>query len=144
MPPPPASEAAATLGGAGAGAGEGSSTLLERVQDFMSENKRAILIGTAAAVLAVGGVLAYHQYQNQYGRSPRKRPGRGSVEKGEAEAEAEAGQAQGESEGKKKKKKKKAGKERDGPILEERTQPAKGVATSKHFFSFSFLRRGVC
>ena len=96
----------------------------------MSDHKRAILIGTAAAVLAVGGVLAYHQYQQQYGRGPRKRSGAG---KGEGEADAEAGKAQGESEGKKKKKKKKAGKERDGPILEERTQPAGGVVAGKCF-----------
>ncbi|EGN97602.1 hypothetical protein SERLA73DRAFT_92775 [Serpula lacrymans var. lacrymans S7.3] len=34
-------------------------SFVERVQDFVSENKRAIIVGTAAAAIAVGGVVYY-------------------------------------------------------------------------------------
>ncbi|KIL54763.1 hypothetical protein M378DRAFT_113931, partial [Amanita muscaria Koide BX008] len=84
-------------------AGEGSSSsLLDRVQDFISENKRALLIGTAAALLAVGGV-------------------KGDKSTGK-DAEGEGAEAGEKDDGKKKKKKKKSVKDKDGPILEEKEQ----------------------
>ncbi|KAF9446300.1 hypothetical protein P691DRAFT_213913 [Macrolepiota fuliginosa MF-IS2] len=76
-------------------------SFLERAQDFVAENKRAILIGTAAAVVAVGGV-AY------YASTSRQRTVKGDVEKGEKKDK------------KKGKKKKGTGKDSQGPILEER------------------------
>jgi import receptor subunit TOM70 len=76
-------------------------TLVERVTDFVSENKRAILVGTAA-VLAVGGVLYVSSASSSRARAQ-------DLEKGEK------GQAD-----KKKSSKKKTVKDADGPILEER------------------------
>jgi len=97
---------------------EESASIIERIQGFVAENKRAILIGTAAALLAVGGVAAYqyHVVSSSAGAGgSRRRTKRGvDAEKGEGAA-GEAG-----SDGKKKKsKKKKTVKDEDGPILEE-------------------------
>ncbi|KXN81918.1 Mitochondrial import receptor subunit tom-70 [Leucoagaricus sp. SymC.cos] len=44
---------------------DASPSFLERAQDFVAENKRAILIGTAAAVVAVGGVAYYASTSRQ-------------------------------------------------------------------------------
>ena len=51
-----------------------SQGVVERVQNFVSEHKHAVLIATAAAVVAVGGVAYY--------ASTSRGPG-GDVEKGE-------------------------------------------------------------
>lgn len=64
--------------------------LVDRVQSFVSENKRAILIGTAVAAVAV----AYYASSSRPGRSPKK--------------------------DKKKNKKRKTDQDVGGPILEER------------------------
>lgn len=37
-----------------------TSELVDRVQNFITENKRAVLIATAAAVIATGGITAYY------------------------------------------------------------------------------------
>ncbi|KAE9394939.1 mitochondrial outer membrane translocase receptor TOM70 [Gymnopus androsaceus JB14] len=74
-----------------------AATLVERVQNFVSENKQAILIGTAAAAIAVGGV-AYYASTSSSGST--------DLEKGEKKD--------------RKKKKKKTVNDTDGPILEER------------------------
>lgn len=79
-----------------------ASTLVERVQNFVSENKQAIIIGTAAAAIAVGGVAYYASTSSSRGST--------DVEKGEKKD--------------KKKKKKKTVNDADGPILEER-KPSK-------------------
>ena len=76
-----------------------SQGVVERVQNFVSEHKHAVLIATAAAVVAVGGVAYY--------ASTSRGPG-GDVEKGEGKKD------------KKKSKKRKTVKDEDGPILEER------------------------
>ncbi|KAK2459515.1 hypothetical protein APHAL10511_008457 [Amanita phalloides] len=111
-----------------------SQPLLERMQDLISENKRAILIGTAAALLALGGVVAYQYHVASSagpGASRRKRKD-GDVEKGEG------------GEGKKRKtktKKKKTmkdkDKDKDAPVLEERepkpTSSSASVADESDF-----------
>lgn len=76
-----------------------SQSVVERVQNFVSEHKHAVLIATAAAVVAVGGVAYY--------ASTSRGPG-GDVEKGEGKKD------------KKKSKKRKTVKDDDGPIIEER------------------------
>ncbi|KAH7923572.1 ADP ATP carrier receptor [Leucogyrophana mollusca] len=73
-----------------------SPSYIDRLQDFVSENRRAILIGAAAAAVAVGGVV-------YYASSSRSGPG-----------DAEQGRK------KKHSKKRKTTKDSDGPILEER------------------------
>lgn len=88
-------------------------TVVDRVQDFVSQNKKAILLATAAAVIAAGGVAYYAS------TSSRPRGSGGDVERAE----------------KKEKKKSKSGKKRkggdkDGPILEER-KPPKVESTAK-------------
>ncbi|OSC98622.1 ADP/ATP carrier receptor [Trametes coccinea BRFM310] len=84
-----------------------SQGVVDRVQNFVSEHKHAVLIGTAAALVAIGGV-AY------YASSSRSGP-RGDVEKGEGKKD------------KKKSKKRKTVKDEDGPILEERKPKASAV-----------------
>ncbi|KZT04026.1 ADP/ATP carrier receptor [Laetiporus sulphureus 93-53] len=74
--------------------------VVERVQNFVSENRRAVIIGTAAALVAIGGVAYY--------ASTSRGPKGGDVEKGERKKD-------------KKKKKRKGTKGGEGPILEERT-----------------------
>lgn len=69
--------------------------LVDRVQSFISENKRAIIIGTAAAAIAAGGVAYYAS------SSKPSRP-----------------------DGKKDKKKSSKKRKTDGPIIEEVSKPA--------------------
>jgi import receptor subunit TOM70 len=84
---------------------ESSASFVERVQSFVSENKRAILLGTAAAI-AVGGVAYY--------ASTSSRPTiRGDLEKGTKKDKKKSSKG----------KKKKTVKDPDGPILEERERP---------------------
>ncbi|OBZ73262.1 Mitochondrial import receptor subunit tom70 [Grifola frondosa] len=78
-----------------------SQGVVDRVQSFVSENKRAILIGTAAALVAIGGVAYYASTSRSGGNE-------GDSEKGERKKD------------KKKNKKRKTVKDKDGPILEER------------------------
>lgn len=103
MTPPPASSYGI----------EENASVLERLQGFVAENKRAILIGTAAVLLAVGGVAAYqyHVASSSAGASGSRRRTRrgGDAEKGEGEPGGD---------GKKRKSKKKTVKDKDGPILE--------------------------
>lgn len=82
---------------------ESQTTFVDRVQDFVSENKRAILIG-AAAVVAVGGVAYY---------ASTSKP-RGPVDLEKADKKEKKKSSKGN-------KKKKTVKDADGPILEERT-----------------------
>jgi mitochondrial import receptor subunit TOM70 len=89
---------------------EASSTLIERVQGFVSENKRAVIIGTAAAVLAVGGVAYY--------ASTSRGPG-ADLEKGKGKGSKKGGSSSGS-------KKRKTVKDDDGPILEEITKTEEG------------------
>ncbi|KAG0698788.1 mitochondrial outer membrane translocase receptor TOM70 [Suillus ampliporus] len=75
-----------------------STSYFERIQDFVAENKKAVVIGTAAAALAVGGVVYY--------ASTSRGPG-GDEEKGKTRDK------------KKSSKKRKTVNDADGPILEE-------------------------
>jgi import receptor subunit TOM70 len=75
-----------------------STSYLERIQDFVAENKKAVLIGSAAAALAVGGVVYY--------ASTSRGPG-GDLEKGKSRDK------------KKSSKKRKTVNDSDGPLLEE-------------------------
>ncbi|KAJ3801899.1 ADP/ATP carrier receptor [Lentinula aff. detonsa] len=79
-----------------------ATTFVDRVQNFVSENKQAIFIGTAAAAIAVGGV-AYYASTSSRGSTSSKT----DLEKGEKKD-------------RKSKKKKKGVSDADGPILEER------------------------
>ncbi|KAF9451144.1 TPR-like protein [Macrolepiota fuliginosa MF-IS2] len=74
-------------------------SFLERAQDFVVENKRAILIGTAAVVVAVGSVAYYASTSRQ--RTVKRNVGKG------------------EEKDKKKGKKKGTSRDGQGPILEE-------------------------
>ena len=94
-------------------------SVVERVQNFVSENKHAVLIATAAAVVAVGGVAYY--------ASTSRAPG-GDVEKGEGKKD------------KKKSKKRKTVKDKDGPILEERTSKTE-LSEEGELSALSQLRR---
>ena len=76
-----------------------SQGVVDRVQNFVSEHKHAVLLGTAAALVAIGGVAYY--------ASSSRGPG-GDVERGEGKKD------------KKKSKKRKTVKDKDGPVLEER------------------------
>ena len=84
-----------------------SQGVVDRVQNFVSENKHAVLIATAAAVVAIGGVAYY--------ASTSRGPG-GDVERAEGKKD------------KKKSKKRKTVKDDDGPILEERKPKTAAVA----------------
>ncbi|KAI0821749.1 hypothetical protein BC628DRAFT_1412718 [Trametes gibbosa] len=81
-----------------------SQAVVDRVQNFVSEHKHAVLIGTAAALVAIGGA-AYYASSSSSGP-------RGDVEKGEGKKDRKKG------------KKKKTVKDEDGPILEERKPKA--------------------
>ena len=76
-----------------------SQGVVDRVQNFVSEHKHAVLLGTAAALVAIGGVAYY--------ASSSRGPG-GDVERGEGKKD------------KQKSKKRKTVKDEDGPLLEER------------------------
>ncbi|RDX45750.1 ADP/ATP carrier receptor [Lentinus brumalis] len=80
--------------------------VVDRVQNFVSENKHAVLLGTAAALVAIGGVAYY--------ASSSRGPG-GDVERGEGKKD------------KKKSKKRKTVKDDDGPLLEERKPKSAAV-----------------
>jgi len=49
-------------------ASEHTGGIVKRVQDFVSENKRAIIIGTAALALAAGGAAAYYASTSSWPR----------------------------------------------------------------------------
>lgn len=87
-----------------------SPSLLERAQDFVSEHRRAVLIATAAAVVAVGGVAYYASTSRQ----PTRRT---DLEKGEKKD-------------RKKGRKKTSPKPSQGPILEERKPKAQAERMS--------------
>lgn len=77
---------------------------IDRIQNFVSDNKRGVIIGAAAAAVAVGGV-AYYVASS-----------RGGADSGDEES-----LKSGEKKSKKKSKKsRKTVKDKDGPILEER------------------------
>ncbi|KAF8221349.1 ADP/ATP carrier receptor [Tricholoma matsutake] len=90
---------------------DSSASFIERAQGFVSENKRAILVGTAAAVIAVGGVAYYASTSSRTG-------GRGDLEKGTKKEKKKS---------RKNSKKKKGVKDPNGPILEEREPPSTKV-----------------
>ncbi|CCL98887.1 uncharacterized protein FIBRA_00894 [Fibroporia radiculosa] len=92
-----------------------SQGVVERVQSFVSENKRAVLIGAAAAVVAIGGVAYY--------ASTSRGPGGGDAEKGEYKKDKKKGS--------KSSKKRKTVKDADGPILEERSPRVADVAEAE-------------
>ena len=79
-------------------------SFVDRVSSFVSENRRGIVIGVAAAAVAVGGVAYYVASSRGLG--------------GPADEET------GKKKDKKKKKHKKSVKDKDGPILEERKPKA--------------------
>lgn len=82
-------------------------TALDRISSFISENKRGVVIGAAAAAVAVGGVAYY---------VASSRAGLGS---GDEESLRGA-----KKKDKKKRKHRKSGKDKDGPILEEKKPKA--------------------
>ena len=92
---------------------ESSSSIVDRVQGFIAENKRAILIG-AAVVVAAGGVAYYASASSSSSRPSS--PG----------ADSESTRSKKK---KKKSAKKKAAKDTDtnGPILEEIVPPKEKV-----------------
>ena len=49
---------------------ETSAGFLEKAQTFVAENKRAVLIGSAAAALAVGGGEVHGRYLYKYPPCP--------------------------------------------------------------------------
>lgn len=80
-----------------------SQSLVDRASNFVSENRRAILLGTAVAVVAVGGIAYYSSTapsSKKNGRKPR--------------------------DASKSKPKRKTVEDDDGPILEEIIAPEKG------------------
>jgi import receptor subunit TOM70 len=83
------------------------STIVQRVNDFVSDHKRAILIGTAAAAAATAIGVAYYA-------STSRRPGEGDAEKGERKG-------RDRKKSSKSSKKRKTVKDPDGPLLEERS-----------------------
>lgn len=91
---------------------------VERVQSFVSENKRVILIGTAAAV-AVGGVAYY-----------------ASTSRSTSSTDLEKGDKKDRKKGTKSSKKKKSVKDQDGPILEER-KPKVEEADGEHLANYT-------
>jgi mitochondrial import receptor subunit TOM70 len=78
-------------------------SFVDRVSSFVSENRRGIVIGVAAAAVAVGGVAYYVASSRGLG--------------GPADEES---LMSGKKKDKRKKKHKKSVKDKDGPILEER------------------------
>ncbi|EIW52732.1 ADP/ATP carrier receptor, partial [Trametes versicolor FP-101664 SS1] len=80
--------------------------VVDRIQNFVSEHKHAVLISTAAALVAIGGAAYYASSSS----GPR-----GDVEKGEGKKDRKKG------------KKRKTVKDDDGPILEERKPKASVV-----------------
>ena len=93
-------------------------SIIERVQDFVSEHKKAILLTTAAAAIAAGGVAYYAS------TSSRPRGSGGDVEKREKKKPGKGGKS-----GKKKKA------EKDGPILEERKPKIESMSEGMCFYA---------
>lgn len=85
-----------------------STSLVQRCSDFVSENKRAVILGTAAVAIAAGGAAYY--------ASTSRRPGAGDgdVEKGDRKSKDK-------KKGSKSSRKRKTVNDKDGPLLEERT-----------------------
>ncbi|KIY67018.1 mitochondrial outer membrane translocase receptor TOM70 [Cylindrobasidium torrendii FP15055 ss-10] len=79
--------------------------LVDRVQDFVAENKKAVLIGAAVATVAVGGAFYYASSSSAPGSGERRSKKKSSKDKSE-------------------KSKKKTVKDADGPLLEEVEAPA--------------------
>ncbi|KAI0278444.1 hypothetical protein BC826DRAFT_1113408 [Russula brevipes] len=90
-------------------------SIVDRISSFVSENKRGVAIGVAAAAVAVGGV-AY------YVASSRARSGVGDEESLRG----------GKKKDKKKKKHRKIVKDKDGPILEEKKPKAAEESDDDH------------
>lgn len=88
-----------------------STSLVQRCSDFVAENKKAIIIGTAAIAIAAGGAA--------YLASTSRGVGSGDVEKGERKSRDKKKGGNGKSSGKRK-----TVKVKDGPILEERSPKA--------------------
>lgn len=90
-------------------------SLVDRVQSFISENRRAVLIGTAAAVVAVGGAAYYASTSRGPDDDSERRKKKGSSSK-----------------------KRKTVKDKDGPLLEERSPKVAdeaGMSRSARFMS---------
>ena len=96
-------------------ADDSTNSLVERVQDFVSEHKKAILIATAAAAAAAG--IAYVQYS-------RILSGK------ESESVEAKKKKKSSSKGTKKKK------SDDGPILEEKKPKVNGAPGKFLFYVF--------
>ena len=82
-------------------------TFADRVSSFISENKRGIVIGVAAAAVAVGGVAYYV-----------------ASSRADSEGRDEESLRASKKKDKKKKKPSKTVKDQEGPILEERKPKA--------------------
>lgn len=85
-----------------------STSLVQRCTDFVSEHKKAVILGTAAVAIAAGGAAYY--------ASTSRRPGGGDgdVEKGDSRKSKDKKKS-------KSSKKRKTVNDKDGPLLEERT-----------------------
>lgn len=88
-----------------------SQSLVQRVNDFVSDHKRVILIGSAAAAAATAIGIAYYASTSQ---GPGFGAEGGDAEKGERKG-------RDKRKGSKSSKKRKTVKDADGPILEERS-----------------------
>lgn len=80
-----------------------SEGVVDRVQAFVSENKRVVLVGAALTVAAIGGFAYY--------ASTSRRPGEGDTEKGERKKKSKS-------------KKPKSSKDGEEPLLEETASKA--------------------
>jgi len=80
-----------------------STSLVQRCSDFVSEHKRAIIIGTAAVAIAAGGAAYYASTSRRPGDSNGERKSRDNKKKTRRSP-----------------KKQKTVNDKDGPILEER------------------------
>ncbi len=99
---------------------------VERVHDFVAENKKAVLIGTAAAAIAVGGAVYY---------ASTSRPADGTdLEKGDKKDRKKSSKGT---------KKKKSVKDKDGPILEERKPKVQEEAGGEHRIHLNIARRNI-
>lgn len=92
-----------------------STSVLERVQDFVGEHKKAILIATAAAVVAGAGVAYYASTST----APSKPDGEGADGKPKKKKTGSRGARKSSKEKEKKS---------DGPILEERKPKQDGAS----------------
>jgi len=104
-------------------------SIIDRVQDFVSEHKKAILITTAAAAIAAGGVAYYAS------TSSKPRGSGGDVERAEKREKKKSSKS-----GKKRK-----GGEKDsaeGPILEERKPKIESTSEGMCFLCAIVLSGG--